>query len=61
MADVLDSRGIPYIGSNSQTMKDMIDKYQTHVTLARHGVPVPAHHLVRSGRRPVGRSGTPRS
>jgi D-alanine-D-alanine ligase len=29
-------------------MKDMIDKFKTHETLARLGVPVPAHHLVRS-------------
>ena len=42
VADVLDSKGIPYIGSNSQTMKDMIDKFQTHETLACRGVPVPA-------------------
>jgi D-alanine-D-alanine ligase len=48
VADVLDRRSIPYIGSNSQTMKDMIDKYHTHVALARRGVPVPAHHLLRS-------------
>lgn len=48
VADVLDARGIPYIGSNSQTMKDMIDKFQTHRTLASRGVPVPSHHLVRS-------------
>ena len=41
VADVLDSKGIPYIGSNSQTMRDMIDKFQTHTILARHGVPVP--------------------
>ena len=47
VADVLDGKGIPYIGSNSQTMKDMIDKYQTHRTLASRGVPVPSHHLVR--------------
>ena len=47
VADVLDGRSIPYIGSNSQTMKDMIDKYHTHVALARRGVPVPAHHLLR--------------
>jgi len=46
VADVFDSRGIPYIGSDSQTMKNMIDKYQTHRILARQGVPVPAHHLV---------------
>ncbi len=49
VADVLDGKAIPYIGSNSQTMKDMIDKYRTHTILALHGVPVPSHHLVRSG------------
>ena len=47
VADVLDSKRIPYIGSNSQTMKDMIDKYKTHETLASRGVAVPAHRLVR--------------
>ncbi|HSL21444.1 MAG TPA: hypothetical protein VK886_07910 [Vicinamibacterales bacterium] len=47
VADVLDERQIPYVGSNSATMKDMIDKFHTHEVLARHGVPVPAHHLVR--------------
>jgi D-alanine-D-alanine ligase len=46
VADVLDSRGIPYIGSNSQTMREMIDKYRTHEALASRGVAVPAHHLV---------------
>jgi D-alanine-D-alanine ligase len=49
VADVLDARGVPYIGSNSQTMKDMIDKHQTHALLSRRGVPVPAHRLVRLG------------
>jgi D-alanine-D-alanine ligase len=48
VADVLDERGIPYVGSNSQTMREMLDKYETHRTLASRGVPVPAHHLVRS-------------
>ena len=38
VADELDRKGIPYIGSNSRTMKDMIDKFQTHTILARHGV-----------------------
>ena len=47
VADVFDERRIPYIGSNSQTMKDMIDKFHTHEVLASRGVPVPAHHLVR--------------
>jgi D-alanine-D-alanine ligase len=49
VADLLDSRGIPYVGSNSQSMKDMIDKYRTHTILASHGVPVPGHCLVRLG------------
>ena len=49
VADVLDGKGIPYVGSNSQTMKDMIDKFQTHRTLAARGVPVPLHRLVRVG------------
>jgi len=49
VADVMDSRGVPYIGSNSRTMKDMIDKFQTHTILARNQVPVPAHCLVRCG------------
>lgn len=48
VADVLDARAIPYIGSNSQTMREMLDKYETHRALASRGVPVPAHHLVRS-------------
>ena len=30
-------------------MKDMIDKFRTHVMLARLGVPVPAHRLVTAG------------
>jgi D-alanine-D-alanine ligase len=49
VADTLDSKGIPYIGSNSQTMKDMIDKFRTHTILAQNGVPVPGHHLLHSG------------
>jgi D-alanine-D-alanine ligase len=48
VADVFDAGGIPYIGSNSRTMKDMIDKFHTHEVLASRGVPVPAHHLVRA-------------
>lgn len=49
VADALDERGIPYVGSDSRTMKDMIDKFATHVILARSGVPVPGHRLVRPG------------
>ena len=47
VADVFDRMDIPYIGSNSQAMKDMIDKFQTHTILAAADVAVPAHHLVR--------------
>jgi D-alanine-D-alanine ligase len=49
VADVLDEKGIPYIGSNSQVMKDMIDKFRTHVILSSRGVAVPGHHLVHNG------------
>lgn len=48
VADVFDARGIPYIGSGSETMKAMIDKFRTHDALAARGVRVPAHHLVRA-------------
>lgn len=49
VADELDARGIPYIGSNSLTMRNMIDKFETHRILHAAGVAVPAHHLVRTG------------
>ncbi len=48
VADVFDARGLPYIGSSSETMKAMIDKFRTHDVLAARGVRVPAHHLVRA-------------
>lgn len=53
VADVFDRLAIPYIGSDSQTMKDMIDKFHTHEVLASRGVPVPAHHLVRADEKDV--------
>ncbi len=49
VADELDARRIPYIGSDSRTMKAMIDKYETHEILAAGGVAVPAHVLVHTG------------
>ena len=49
VADVLDERKIPYIGSDSRTMKAMIDKFETHEILAAGGVAVPAHVLLHSG------------
>ncbi|HPW19006.1 MAG TPA: hypothetical protein PLP83_11610 [Candidatus Aminicenantes bacterium] len=49
VADVLDERRIPYIGSDSRTMRAMIDKSRTHGILSAAGVAVPAHALLRSG------------
>jgi len=49
VADVLDERKIPYIGSDSRTMRAMIDKFETHEILAAAGVAVPAHVLLHSG------------
>ncbi|MCJ7484703.1 MAG: ATP-grasp domain-containing protein [Candidatus Aminicenantes bacterium] len=49
VADELDARRIPYIGSDSRTMKAMIDKFQTHEILAARGIAVPAHILLHAG------------
>jgi D-alanine-D-alanine ligase len=49
VADELDARRIPYVGSDGRTMKAMIDKFQTHEILAAAGVAVPAHVLLHSG------------
>ncbi len=49
VADVLDEKRIPYIGSDSRTMKAMIDKFETHEILAAAGVAVPSHILLRAG------------
>jgi D-alanine-D-alanine ligase len=49
VADILDERKIPYIGSDSRTMRAMIDKFETHEILAAAGVAVPAHVLLHSG------------
>ena len=49
VADMLDERGIPYIGPNAQTMKDLIQKYETHRIMHENGVPVPAFALVSPG------------
>jgi len=49
VADTLDQRGIPYIGPNALTMKQLIRKHDTHQVLQAHGVAVPRHALVRPG------------
>ena len=49
ISDLLDARGIPYIGSSAQTMKDLILKFVTHEIMAKSGVSVPFHVLVEPG------------
>jgi D-alanine-D-alanine ligase len=49
VADVLDERRIPYIGSDSRAMRAMIDKFRTHEILDAAGIAVPAHVLLRAG------------
>ncbi len=46
VADMLDERGIPYIGPNALTMKQLIQKYETHRIMQENGVLVPAFALV---------------
>lgn len=46
LADTFDSRKLPYIGPNAQTMKMLIDKAQTHEKLKAAGVAVPTYHIV---------------
>jgi D-alanine-D-alanine ligase len=47
VADVLDERQLPYIGSDSRCLRDMIDKSATHRILAAAGVSVPGNRVVR--------------
>ena len=49
VADMLDERDIPYIGPNSLTMKQLIQKYETHRIMRENGVLVPAFRLVAAG------------
>ena len=46
LADYLDTWQIPYIGPNAMTMKQLIQKYETHRILNQNGVAVPYHVLV---------------
>jgi len=50
VADVLDKRGIPYIGPDAATMKILIHKTATHNIMAKAGVPVPRHYQIEPGR-----------
>lgn len=49
VADLLDDKQIPYIGSNAETMKNLIKKFDTHRIMHSRGVLVPEHHLVSIG------------
>lgn len=49
IADILDSKGIPYIGPNALTMKQLIQKNLTHEILKQHHVSVPYFYTVDIG------------
>lgn len=49
VADMLDERGIPYIGPSARTMKELIQKYETHRIMRENGVLVPDFNLVAAG------------
>lgn len=52
VADAMDELGIPYIGPDAPTMKQLIRKHDTHRILRERGVEVPAHALVEPGAAP---------
>lgn len=49
VADILNQRGIPYVGSNAQTLKNLINKSKTIKLLKRAKIAVPEHSLVNIG------------
>lgn len=49
VADILDARGLPYIGPDAATMKALINKTTTQDILEKAGVSVPYHHQVSAG------------
>jgi D-alanine-D-alanine ligase len=49
VADAMDELGIPYIGPDAPTMKQLICKHDTHRLLRERGVEVPVHALVEPG------------
>jgi D-alanine-D-alanine ligase len=46
IADILDAKGIPYIGPNALTMKQLIQKNWTHEILQRNQIRVPVNFTV---------------
>jgi D-alanine-D-alanine ligase len=49
LADIFDRKQIPYIGPNSLTMKQLINKTWTHKILSQNSIAVPAHNQVDIG------------
>ncbi|MBC2581087.1 ATP-grasp domain-containing protein [Clostridium sp. DJ247] len=49
VADILDQRGIPYIGPSAQTMKQLIDKSATINLLREANIPIPEQHVIHIG------------
>ena len=49
LADILDAKGIPYIGPNAATMKAVIHKTTTHRILKASNVSVPYHYQIGKG------------
>ncbi len=52
VADLLDAKGIPYIGPNARTMKQLIQKHETQRILRESGVPVPNFTFIPPGASP---------
>lgn len=48
VADELEKRNIPFIGSGSQTMKILMNKAETNQTLSENFIPVPHQYLITS-------------
>lgn len=47
--DILEDRGIPYVGSSVSVLKTMLDKSKTRDLLAKHGLAVPRQQVVELG------------
>ncbi len=49
IADILDDKGIPYIGPDAKTMKNLIHKTSTHKILKSKGISIPYHYQLGTG------------
>ena len=56
LADILDEKGLPYIGPNALTMKRLIQKNLSHEIMSENGVCVPDFHLINPGDAVPGRA-----